>query len=296
MNLYIYLLKLNAMKIKKLILFFSCISSFSVLNAQGFYIGAGGGYGLGAAKESGQDSKSTTAGGITNSTQTSNPFSYGQGVNFGLNVGYMLKKNFGFELGVSYLMGSVYTSTYESINSDFSFSIKDETTSKGSMIRLVPAVKVVLGEKKLSLYSKAGIILGVGSKMVRENNYSYTFIGFGTSTYSRSEYSGGISFGVHGALGLNYMLSKKIGLALELNGNYQDWAMKKRELTDYTSNGTNMLSSYTVSELETIYVNHYTDDGVSGYTNEPSKQTKEYLPFSSIGLNLGIHISLGKSE
>lgn len=263
--------------------------------AQGVYFGVGGGYGFPAAKLSLlDDSKSTYNGSSSTYENTSHPISLGRGINAGLYFGYMLNKNIGAELGASYLIGSKNVFTNESTNTATSYHYKTEMTWKGRMIRLVPTIRMTTGEKKLHPYMKVGFIIGVGSKVFTETHSQNVDFSSSSIIDENWEYSGGMSFGFHGGLGLNYMVNDKIGIFAEVAGNYQNWAMKKGSMTKYTVNGVNELGTLDIDDREIEFVNSYTETS-SGppNPNQASKTTKFFLPFSSIGVNLGLQISFG---
>lgn len=286
------------MKTKHLIISALLIGTFSVSStqAQGVYMGIDGGYGFAAGKQSLiDDYKTTVTSTSTSQTVTSHPFSLGKGINTGLYAGYMFNKNVGAELGVAYLIGSKNVFTDENINtSAFPSSSKTEMTWKGKMIRLVPTIRMTAGEKKLHPYIKAGLIIGVGGKVYDDTHTQNTSTSGSSVTDESWEYYGGMSWGFHGGIGLNYMVSDKIGIFAEAAGNYQNFAMKKGSMTKYTVDGVDQMSSLDTYEKETEFVDSYTyDSSTPPNVNQPDKSSKFFMPFSSIGINLGLHISLG---
>lgn len=296
----IYKLKLpKLMKTKHLIFSTILIGTFSVasIQAQGVYMGLGGGYGFAAGKQSFFDDYKTTvsATGTTTQEVTTHPFSLGKGINTGLYAGYMFNKNVGAELGIGYLIGSknVFTDEYNN-NSAFPSSSKTEMTWKGRMIRLVPTIRMTAGEKKLHPFMKAGIIIGVGGKVYDDMHTVNTTTTSSTVTDESWEYYGGMSLGFHGAIGLNFMVNEKIGIFGEVAGNYQNFAMKKGSMTKYTIDGVDQMSTLDTYEKEVEFEDSYTyDSSATPNVNQPDKSTKFFMPFSSIGVNLGLHISFG---
>ncbi|HLC82440.1 MAG TPA: outer membrane beta-barrel protein [Bacteroidia bacterium] len=286
------------MKTKHFIISTILISSLfiSPIQAQGVYMGLGGGYGFAAGKQSFfDDYKTTVSATSTSQTNTSHPFSLGKGVNAGLYAGYMFNKNVGAELGVSYLIGSKNVFTDEYTNTGpFPSSSKTEMTWKGRMIRLVPTIRMTAGENKLHPYMKAGLIIGVGGKVYDDTHSESTSSSTTTVTERSWEYYGGTSLGFHGAIGLNYMVSDKIGIFAEVAGNYQNFSVKKGSMTKYTIDGVDQMSSLDKIDKEVEFVDSYTyDSSATPNVNQPDQSTKFFMPFSSIGVNLGLHISFG---
>lgn len=286
------------MKTKHVIFSTILIGAFSIssIQAQGVYLGLGGGYGFAAGKQSFFDDYKTTNSSSGSTTEvTAHPFSLGKGINAGLYAGYMFNKNVGAELGVGYLIGSktVFTDEYNN-TSAFPSSSKTEMTWKGRMIRLVPTIRMTAGEKKLLPYMKAGLIIGVGGKVYDDMHTVNTSTTSNTVTEESWEYYGGMSLGFHGAIGLNYMVNDKIGIFAEVAGNYQNFAMKKGSMTKYTVDGVDQMSTLDTYEKEIEFVDSYTySSSPPPNVNQPDKASKFFMPFSSIGINLGLHISFG---
>lgn len=285
------------MKTKQLIATFALCGPLLLMNvkAQGLYFGLDLGYGFPAAKQSGfDDYKGTSNGTVLTEEYTSNSISLGKGLNVGIMAGYMFNKNVGAQLGISYLIGGENTMTYE--QSVGSFSDKDEYIFKGSMIRLTPSMKIIVGESKLRPYMKAGLIIGVGGKMTEENNYTSTDPSGTDKSQDITEYSGGVSLGFHGGLGVDYALSDKLSLFGEIAANYQNYAPSKAVLTTSTYNGIDQLPNMSTSQKEIEFVDSYTEtSGTPPSAGSPSQSTKIALPFSSVGINIGLIFTMGSS-
>jgi outer membrane protein W len=272
---------------------FATQSSFK---AQGLYFGLGAGYGFPAAKSGYVSYKSVSSSSTSSSTEyVSHPYSFGSGVNAGLYAGYMFNSNIGAELGLSYLMGGKYDYTNESTNTPGKTSTLYKSTLSGSMFRIIPALRMTAGEGKLKPYMKVGLIIGMAGKVTEEYMRDNTNpVGKRTVEESTTEYSGGLSLGFHGGLGITYMFSDKLGIFGELAGNYQNWAPGKSVITKATQDGVDVLSAMDTRDKETEYLDSYTtDNNATVNDNAPSKSTPIFMPFSSIGINIGVHFTLG---
>jgi hypothetical protein len=260
---------------KKLSLFLTVCLTIIQINSksQGIYIGAMGGYGFPSME---RDIYTTV-----NNTYTSNLYSYGSGMSLGIYAGYMVTKNIGFELEAS----DKLTSSFNLTSSD-----SNETTIgtyKASMFKLTPAIRLVTGNDKLQVYMVDGMIIGFPT-LTNEFNESFTSP---ANEYDFiNTYSGGISIGFHGALGVNYSITDKIGVFAEFTGDFISWSPQQENLTTATENGTNILGSYTLSQKQLIFESTYSTAGQT--QNLPSQSTLVYFPFSSIGVTIGIHFSL----
>ena len=188
--------------------------SINCANAQGIYFGFDGGYGFAAAKSAYQNTSQTNVNGAVFTTYTNKTYSYGKGINLGLYFGNMFSKHIGLELNANYLTGSKYTLTSGNIGS----TNPETETMKGRMFRLTPAIKIVAGEKKIHPYLKAGFIIGLGTKIIEEDNSTQTVSQVTYTTEKTKEYTGGICYGFHGAIGINFMVDDMTSLFIFLQG------------------------------------------------------------------------------
>jgi len=271
-------------------------------SAQGIYFGVGGGYGFAAGKAdfpTGSDVTSTTSGApsVTTSTYTARSYSLGKGINLGLYGGYMFNKNLGAELGIAYLIGgsSVGTSTATGSGTGFSSSDVTTTTVKGSMMRLVPGLRMQFGEGKMHPYATVGIIIGVAGKATMEQQEVKSATGNPTMTTDMVQtFTGGVNLGLHSSIGVNYMISDKLGIFGEVSANLQSGKPAKSMVTTNTVNGQDEIPHMTTSQIETDYSSSYTTtSNAAASPGTPSTASTVHTPFSSIGFNIGLHISLG---
>jgi opacity protein-like surface antigen len=251
---------------KKNLFFIAALFVASSVSAQ-FYAGLSAGYALGADKQ--------VLGVETTSTSDINLYgSFGNGMNINLKLGYNFTDNLGFELGANYLLGSA-----QSI-------LKNTTTTaeaKSSGLRLSPQLTFRLEN---GLYSRMGLVVPVMGKTVSDVNVAYT----GVEVKKVYESKGAFSVGFIGAIGYSYKLSDNLSVFGELE--YLSLTIKQgtKTLTEYTYNGTDMMSTQTISDKETEYVDEVkaTDNSSD---DEPTKELASRAPFSSIGINIGVMMS-----
>jgi hypothetical protein len=298
---------------------------FNSANAQGIYFGFGGGYGFAAAQQTLQPDQTSKTNQYTNSTSSGSTttvnyqslnYSLGKGINLGLYGGYMLTKNFGLELGAGYLFGLTTTQTTETdkqisntVSSPSYYSNSTDiatTTIKGSMLRLVPGVRFQFGERKIHPYASIGLIIGMMGNITSEttdnNSISISNTLSGPPPNSSDNiftYSGRLSMGFHGSLGVAYMFSGRFGLFAELTGNYQNYKPGKSVRTLSTSNGKDNLPLMPESLKETDYSSSYSTTsgtGVPPVSGSPSQSPYQIFPFSSVGFTIGLHYTLARKE
>ena len=253
------------------------------------YVSINGGYGLVSASNSQYASTTVYSGSPTTYESFKSTGSFGKGLQFGATVGYLFTENIGAELNVGYLIGETITHTQTDSRGLF-----QEEKSSAKMLRLTPSIKIQVGKKNIKPYMRFGLVIGLAPKIIT----SYT-LNIPNSTYTHTEessrtMSGGTSIGFSAGMGANFKLNKRIGVFAEFNLVSQAWAPKKAVFTKSIVNGVDVLPSSTISQKEVEYVDPYVQ-GISN-PNEPSKSLKIYMPFSSIGINVGLQIAIGKQK
>jgi outer membrane protein W len=264
------------------------------------YVSAGGGYGFSMAPNSSfsgtEYTRNPSGTGTVETYKISNGTgSFGRGLQFGATVGYMFSENIGAELNVGYLLGSKITSTDNELKNNGDTYSSTATTS-GNMLRLTPALRFSVGKDKLKPYMRVGLVIGVGNKI--STTFSSTDFhssgGYTNTDQSEMAVTGGVSMGFAAGVGVKYMFSEKVGIFAELGMISQAWAPSKSVLTKSTTNGVDNLPFLTTSQKETDYSTSYTTSSNTFSPGLPSTALKQYTPFSSIGVNVGVHLSFGK--
>lgn len=286
-------------KILVLLLALAFVSLTSSVYAQHWYINASWGNNWGLAKN--LLSYETQ----TNQSPSGNSYdykivkgsgSYGKGLQMGATLGYKLGDHIGAELGLSYLLGHKFSGTHSSTTLSGIIQSYSEKTSV-RIFRLTPSVCINTGEKSFRAYTALGLMLAIFPKLKDEYDEKNSAPGVkDMTTHKESYYSGGLPLGFSGKLGAEYLAGSRISFFLEFQAIAQSWAPKKREITTYEINGTDKLSTLSISEKETEFVDSYTSQTPANSTtnSSPSKHLKFYIPLSSAGLNFGIKIILGK--
>jgi hypothetical protein len=266
--------------------------------SQKMYLNIGGGYGFVASPDRYSPNNFSSYDDGTNTSYTYESIngsgSYGKGIQLGGTFGYLLTKNIGAELNISYLFGAKTTNTRFQSNSS-NISTGEESVS-GNMLRFTPAILLTTDLNKLKPYMRIGLVIGTLAS-VKEISYSTNTIAANTTQAIEGEYTGGTAFGYTGSFGADYMLGKWISIFCEFSIISQSWAPEKYETTKYEINGTDQISTLVAWEREREFVENYTYTSSNNNQNRPALATKIYLPFSSIGFNVGLHFYLdGKKK
>ena len=236
--------------------------------AQGVYVTANAGYGLGAGTQ-GLDVN-------TGFTQTTTSYegvygSLGEGSKFGASAGYMFSKNLGTELGFSYWLGKTFEGTQKQTNRTQS------NKWSGSGFVAVPSIVVSANMKTINPYARFGLVFGI-LKVKEEIRIETSQI-----TEATQEETGGLAFGYAGALGIVVPAGGTVDIFVEVGLQAFTFSPSQLELTKYTVNGVDRLPTVTDKVVK------YED---SFNTGTPMVQLGVRRPFSSIGLVVGARISL----
>lgn len=217
--------------------------------------------------------------------------SFGKGLDVGIAGGYTFNNTISAEIDFTYLIGGKieFTDSYNT-----STPVETEELS-ARMYRIIPTIKFSGGEK-FKPYAKIGFIVGFGTRLKDESVNYFSSWGGSVEKYEETViFSGGMSYGMKGNIGLDITLSEKLGIFTEINFISQAWAPKKAETTKYYINGVDKLSTLDVRDKETEFVESY-NPSAAIQPNQPNKSLKLYLPFSSWGANIGIKYTFGKKE
>jgi hypothetical protein len=259
-----------------------------------------------------------TATGQTSSASNpiSQSFSLGSGTTIGMYSGYMLTKNIGLELGISNKFSSS-TSATQNLTENYvtgpntvsDVYVYTYTLTSGNAISLTPSIRLTTDYGYFHPYMVTGLIIGFPPSVTMENSAIATGQISGialTPIYSLDEittYSGGMMYGYHGAIGVSYDLINNISISGEIFGNFMNWAPKKSLITTLTYNGIDSLPYKTTSYKQTNYVASPSNSGVgngntatSSSPGTPTQSTYIYMPFSSFGIRIAIHIILGAGK
>jgi len=256
------------------------------LEAQKFYAGINAGYNFGIASQNLSSNVNTTAG------QTSNAVvkgSFGNGLNAGCFGGYWLNSNIGFELQASYTLSRDFKANY--VNEGI-YTQKTDLTA--TMLKVLPCIIITVGDKKIRPYVKMGMAFRVAGNITSTVNY-YD-VQLASTTITETKYTKGFSLGMFSALGASKKLNEKFTFFMEALINVQSWAPNNGDITKYTINGVDMTSNLNVNQRNIQFNNSYVFDK-SAYTQwKPRQELKQYQPFSSIGINVGVYYSFIKKK
>jgi hypothetical protein len=282
---------------KKIYLFLIAITFTTVLSAQGFYIRAGGGYGLAAATEQiGEKYLHTEITGATSSNNFSTKIitgSYGAGMNFNIAAGYEFNQNFILDLNIYYLGGKKYgTSDIYNYTADtYSGTESDMFTSSSGGLFFNPSFIFSAGFGKAAPYGRFGLVAG-SPQVTRKESYYYDLDG----TESRDitwVYKNGLAFGYQAGIGMNWKLTGNLDIYTEANFTGMTFYAKEGDMTRNINNGNDILSQLTESDKRILYQKKY-DPQTPYDAAKPQLASRTGSPFSSFSIQTGIRFTIVK--
>jgi hypothetical protein len=209
-------------------------------------------------------------------------FSLGEGIYFGLDLGYKITEHIGAEIGLSYLKGEIYNFETSDLETVF-----DERSIRGEIYRINPSLVISATEAMFTPFAKFGVVFGFGTI-----NHTYK-AGTNEQDFKASE---GMSIGVSGALGVEFKFLDNFSCFIQANSINMSYFPEKGEVTKWIENGKDVLAEKSVSEKQVKFTNKIYEDqiGPDPNPNQDPNQPREGLgtsyPFESFGINLGVKL------
>jgi len=154
----------------------------------------------------------------------------GRGLNIQLAPGYRFSEFIGAELGLGYL-GMIGKTVDFTQAAGATGTHKQTWTS--SIMSVVPSLVLCPFENKFAPYVRTGLFLGFGSAKIEDVQTAGSMTATGTTTNS-----GGMAFGLQGALGIRYNVSEKLSIFVEsimTNASWTPSSWKQELKTDASS-------------------------------------------------------------
>ncbi|GBU25226.1 hypothetical protein R83H12_01867 [Fibrobacteria bacterium R8-3-H12] len=319
---------------------------------KGFYFRLIGGYAFGTGKTSGSNglklpSKSVVSSSYSEyhdsfgtikidsstskTTEKNEAFSLGEGIQFGIGIGYMFNKNIGIDLHGGYLSSSYEIEDKSNTYSDRNVAVSignnqartTRTTSSSSnsethtiertYIAITPALRFVAPiSDAFSLYSLMGVSIPISDDVVykyeKSEHQSYYYHVTGSSAtnnnsssqeHKKQEFTSYFELGYSASLGINYSFGKVVNLFVEANVNTASFEAKKGEITEWKQSSTNSNGNNTnvdlLSNMNTVdkETDYQKEYTVSNSSSGSSKNSpKKEVSFSLPASNIGVNSGL----
>jgi len=218
--------------------------------------------------------------------------SLGRGLAIAAGINYFFNSWLGISTDIGYKKTMPEVSGKTEFNSFTDYSYSEENKWNAELIEVSPSFILKIPGNKINPYSKFGLVVPIYSKIKVTGNYSSRSFGIQTNTGENTKiFRLKNTIGYTASMGIAPELkNKKVSFLAEIQLMSHSIQAKKSTLTSDISNGVEKIDTYTVAAKETIYVKELSNQSYN--SNEPVKQLGFSLPYSSIGLNIGLSIKL----
>ena len=216
--------------------------------------------------------------------------SLGRGINVAAGVDYLCKDWLGFSLDISYLKTAPPVKGNTEFNTVVDYSYSEENKWRSNIAEVSPALLLKIPGKKLNPYSRFGLLIPFYSKIKVTADYTSRSFAMVTTGKKTTIFRLQSTLGYTATAGIAPEINKKLSFVAEARLLSHAIRVKKSTLTSDIVNGTERADSYLVAQKEVIYVKKADNQPYNG--NEPRKELAFSLPYSSIGLTVGLSIKL----
>lgn len=206
--------------------------------------------------------------------------SFGSGLSIQLGVGASINGALGYDVEIGYLVGK--KNSFEDSEEGY-YSYKTETSS--SSFQVAPSLTFTAGTGKIQPYTRVGPVIGFTKLTSKETE---TYIPYDFNTENETEYSGGMSIGFKGVLGVTFNADKKVQFFGEASFISMSYAPKQSELTALREDGEDILNSVPKEDR----IKKYKDKVSGDYDDVINTQLREKYSMGSIGIQVGVRYVL----
>jgi hypothetical protein len=212
-------------------------------------------------------------------------YSAGGGIKLGFGVDVEGEGHLALGIDMGYSIGlKAETDKVDIAAHDMMPRYAEKTELKTSYLPMSMTLKAKSSFENLTVFAGFGPTLLLSAKGIETENATY-----GTDRVAlETETTFKMGLGYHGLAGMEYGLDKHIVLMAQVRADQVSIKADKGNVTKYTVNGKNMLSTLTIREKNTTYVEDDTKD--TGGSSAPDIDNTYILPANSFTMSIGIGI------
>lgn len=209
--------------------------------------------------------------------------SFAAGVQGLAGIGYMVTKNIGVEInGIIGIANKKYQTVNQGPTPPAEVTQTVTVYAKNPFFA-VPSLVLQTSNKKLNIYSRAGIAIPTSLKIMQEYDERREMHAGGVELHKYVlEETLKFNIGFAGATGVKYKVTKYLQISLEAALLSMSTYVKEETLVSYTYNGSNVLNQISPAQRKIKYSNKSGNGAYPAYS----------YPFSSIGINAGVSLDL----
>ncbi len=265
------------------------------LSAQNFYhqgftlkIGSSFGLGMPGSQPFGRFSDFTFS--DTTFTESVKNYSFGSGGWAHLGIGYQVDDIYrvGLELSYQFYNRGVATETYNSIFGGQAFSVINENTYTSYAAMAMPEITFLIPNSGVGRpYVKFGI--PVGYHVINERLEAGDF---NTTSVLETNYTGNISLGIAGGLGVEWELNDNVFFFTEIRTLSSQFTTRRSKVVYYELDGVASTGQLSTNQAEVEYVREISSLDPEKAANEPRTELQRRANFNHIAFSMGFIFQL----
>jgi len=237
----------------------------------------------------------------------------GDGFRIGAGLSYILNDFINIGIDLDYFKSTIYKtrdSSYRFTNptpamgepDESSYTSRKTISYNATLISLTPNITFkAIAKPKWFIYKKLGLVLTFRPNSLQEDindiNFRQAWQGFIKDSASRevNKYEWGIknpALGFMGSIGMQIKVAPRIRAFGELQFSHIVFIVKKRSLTEFSVNGTDLKNTLPVSDRELEFVKSYTTNFLNRNPDQPSLALVQRIPITYVGAQMGLAFQL----
>ncbi len=260
---------------------------------QGFYFRAGLGYAFAQAGQTIDGTGQPYNGTLNNATQATSikSASFSAGLQGQLGFGYMVSEHVGVQLDANAGLS----------NKKYTLNVSNVTLGSGvpgsvsfvqhanSPLMLMPSIVVQSGGAPWNIYTRFGVAIPLNTQItydeIQTNDPNTGALTVDDFTF---KIKNSFSLGFAGAAGVQYKVNDRVSIFGELSLLSMSVYIKQKQMTKFTENGQSYPLSMVGGSPQTVNYSKNTTVDSAG-----ANQAAYSQPFSNVGFNVGITITMG---
>lgn len=213
--------------------------------------------------------------------------SYGSGFSAQVALGGAIGNGMlGYDLAFSYVSGKKYNVNSHFESYDGLYISNDKSSRYSRSIQFSPAVTFTMGTGKVQPVARFGPVVAI-TKLNQEDDQYDTYSDM--RYHYKYKFTGGISAGFRGSVGINYEVTERVKLSAEVLFTGMAYSPTKREMEEFTINGEDRLQDVPKEQRVVELEKEYKTENQEG--DPPMRQP---YSMSSWGIQVGAMFAIKK--
>jgi hypothetical protein len=218
------------------------------------------------------------------------------GLDYDLYGGYHLNRFISVGIGFEYFHGfNVKQTRTGGSGGSEGTSFAEDVKWRASMLGIIPGIEITPGFTPLNPWLDIGAYIGVMPRIMEKSSQTTSSATSSTVVAETGYFHGGIPVGFNIKAGVDWNISKTIGLYADLNFLGLNWTPAHYSMKTHSTNGVDDLASLSTYYKEIDYKKTI-DRSLTPSYDSHNQQLRQTDPFTAIGLDVGVKFNLGKWE